>query len=727
MNRKPYHEILDSAAADSLHNQANLWPKISAQLGKRKSLMQTIRTRPLLLVLIVILILLLLTGAAYAIGNMIGYIPGIGFVNRSAPIRVLAGPVSMTRDGVTLQVSQAVLTSDKTVLVFTLDGVQWDMLSHDEKVTGCTDTAKLGLPDGTLLDANEGGGNGYESRFAFDPIAANTNEAKFILPCIRNTLPGKAPENWELPLRFVPAPPEMTVIPVIEIQPTPQPAVQNATAQPSPVTLLKVLQIGDRYILLGTFDQSASASGWHVMTGYQLTDANGRDVPFTMPAEQGLPNFDWAFEMNGRTAAFPVTMTFSGLHISYIDPGATAEFDFDAGPDPRAGQTWQIDRDFEIAGHKFRLVSITADSQGGYDFSFTSDEAQLGVNVGIQGYTPNGGGGGGGGPANNWSVDVSYAKLPKGRLKVIFSNLSVADKSETWKIQWSPENPPVPATSTPLSASGPCLTLETWQELADQIEPLPDGVRGKLVTTINEGAPQPAVYVSTMDGTSSTRMGTATWPSLSTNGMLLAYSGADGIYIRNLSSGETHAIGMDGYRIIWSPDDTRLMFTNTFNLYVVNTDGSGLQKIDIGPTQVVSPAGWLPDNQTIVYGMLAAEGFHLKSYNLQSGERKALFQFHNKAGYGAISPDGGWIVFADRASDATNWGIYVSRLDGSQRKLIADPEVPTAFSSVWGPDGQWLILNTQNRKEKQVSILVNPFTCRAAHLNLDGFVESWGP
>ena len=40
----------------------------------------------------------------------------------------------------------------------------------------------------------------------YPAIPADVNEAVLVIPCLANTLPGKAPENWELPLRFVPAP-----------------------------------------------------------------------------------------------------------------------------------------------------------------------------------------------------------------------------------------------------------------------------------------------------------------------------------------------------------------------------------------------------------------------------------------------------------------------------------------------------------------------------------------
>lgn len=439
---KTYFQILDTLAGLYIPDDLDLTSRVVARLNRRKTFTQTLRARPALAILLAILVLLLLTGIVYAIGNLSGYIPGIGIINQSAPIRVLAEPVTLTREGVTLEVKQAVLTADKTVIIFTLDGVQWDMLSHDENVPGCMATAKLRLPDGTPLEMIEGGGSAYESRFVFGPIPANINEATFVLPCILNTLPGKAPENWELPLQFVPAPPDMTVVPVIEIQPMPQPTTQNPTAEPSLVALTKVIQIGDRYIFVGSFNQLISPNGFFVLTDSKVTDANGKDVYSTRPMEQGLPpTFDWGFEINGQTTVFPITLNFSGLHIIYPDPKASAEFDFDAGSNPQPGQEWQINKDFEIGGHKFRLISINA-SDDGYGFCFTSDEAGLGVQVSIEGHAPNGGGGGGGPITNDWCVGHSYAEMPKGKLRVILSNLSAVDKSETWTIQWFPENPP---------------------------------------------------------------------------------------------------------------------------------------------------------------------------------------------------------------------------------------------------------------------------------------------
>jgi len=53
-----------------------------------------------------------------AVLHLFGYIPGVGIVDQNSPIRLLAEPVSITRDGVTVSVNQVVLTGTETRLDF---------------------------------------------------------------------------------------------------------------------------------------------------------------------------------------------------------------------------------------------------------------------------------------------------------------------------------------------------------------------------------------------------------------------------------------------------------------------------------------------------------------------------------------------------------------------------------------------------------------------------------
>ena len=146
MNPTP-RELLDAAAGTRIPDNYNLFPVILEQAsslpskspknrktekpensttGKpenRNTLMQTLRAKPALMILFVVLALALLSGAAYAIGRSLGYIPGVGIIEQGAPIRVLAEPVSQTREGITLTVDQAYLTPERTILSYTVSGI----------------------------------------------------------------------------------------------------------------------------------------------------------------------------------------------------------------------------------------------------------------------------------------------------------------------------------------------------------------------------------------------------------------------------------------------------------------------------------------------------------------------------------------------------------------------------------------------------------------------------
>jgi hypothetical protein len=717
--KRSYRNILNNVARQHVPDEISLFPRIATQL-ERKPFMQTLHARPAISIIILIFVLSLLSGVVYAVGHSLGYIPGVGIVEQDTPIRMLIQPSASEQDGITLTVTNAVLTSEKTIVLYTLENIPWDTLSRQEDVPGCFEMPFLRLPNGNTLISNEGGGSPNQMRIVYPPIPAGVNEVTFVLPCIMNSLPGLAPENWELPLQFGPASPDMTIIPVVEITPILTPEV--LIEQEVPVELNNALLIGDQYILTGSIKQP-EAGGHIELIDIQVTEANGEQVYTQMPGLHDLPSFDWGMQFQSEVQ-FPLTLAFDWIHIVPV-ANSMVEFEFDAGENPQPGQEWTLNRNIQIGGRAITLETVRTGSGDSYSFIFSVDPDITGLSLEIPGTTSLGGGGGGYG-LGQFSVSQSFAELPKGKLTVILSDLLVATPPETWSLQWSFENPPMIEGSEPASAPEACLTLAKWTQLIEQNDLPTPVVQGRIITTVNEGGPLPAIYVSGLDGTSSQKAAIGAWPSLSNDGTRLAYSAVDGLHVLDLSTGQNTYFGTDGYRIIWSPDDTRLMFTTTFNIYVVNADGSGLEKINTESSQVISPVGWLPDNQGIIYSILAGAGFDLKQYNWQNGETESLFTIHNKAGYGAISPDGQWIVFADRVVDeAANWSIFIALLDGSERKLIAEPEVPTSFTTVWGPDGRWLIINTTPTYGTLIPVLVNPFSCQAAVLQVNEAVEGW--
>jgi hypothetical protein len=237
MNTEDTSRVLNAVAQDYVPAEINLLPRILSSLEQKNDARRRSNRSSLALIILVVLLALVMAtisipAVAEALQHLFGFIPGVGLVDQSAPIRVLAEPVVANRSGVSLSVSQAILSADKTVLIVDVKGVPLDAYPASESDPGCAGAATLLLPDGTLLEGgNIRGGNWsfFQSRLEFGPIPAGVNEATLIVDCIGGTIPGKLPVNWAVPMHFVPASPAMTVNPVFEISPSPSRTEQTGT------------------------------------------------------------------------------------------------------------------------------------------------------------------------------------------------------------------------------------------------------------------------------------------------------------------------------------------------------------------------------------------------------------------------------------------------------------------------------------------------------------------
>jgi len=448
MNRKPYHDILDSAAADSLHKQTNLWPKISARI-ERKSLMQTIRTKPLLIVLVVILILLLLTGVVYAIGNLMGYIPGIGMVEQSSALRALDKPVSVERDGIRLTVLNVVASSSNTIIRYQ---VEWltPPLSNGKYDTSCQGASTLTLSHGGTLNfvhtadkflvGNSGTGYGYVVEFA--PVPVGQNDVTLNIPCLVSLATGTLPRDWKISFHIIPAP-EGMVLPVSTVAvPEPTAAPATETASPSHPTLppadpnhrIKItadsfVKLNDGYLLVGSFHWSNDdypAYGVNPIseTGYlKVVDANGKDVAWESADGNVTPQNEeyrsyWAVKILSKDFAAPLTIMLNAADVQ-IKPVA---FKFDIGSNAKIGQSWDVNQNLQIAGRPIKVLKATlifgADNNPAFQFDVQVDPNAIGdlhLNTSLSQCM----GGGGGYPTDHVSllqVDAAMCRpdLPPG-------------------------------------------------------------------------------------------------------------------------------------------------------------------------------------------------------------------------------------------------------------------------------------------------------------------------
>ncbi|MEN6580486.1 MAG: hypothetical protein ABFD05_07620 [Anaerolineaceae bacterium] len=679
-------------------------------------------------VMVVLVIGILLIGpqrVMAAMRSLMGYLPGVGIVDQSAPIRVLAEPVSVTHDGITVTVTSATLTGEKTQIAYRIFGVPGSAYPDREDISGCMQREYLRLADGTQL---------AQINYGYEPVPANVNEAIFVIPCIANTLPGKAPENWELPLRFVLAPPDLTVMPVIELSPSPQVSLTpGASASGTPaaladssVTVNKVIETSDGYILIGQFQPHSKPGESFQETGaLEIRDASGKRVSYTYPLDvnneinqesAGMPGVGWTAQFKAAGLVYPLTISFSGVNIYLADPGATAEFTFDAGSNPQPGQVWNLNQEIQLAEHTLTLVSITADSRGGYSFDFQVDPKVYSASVQIAGYTPNGGGGGGGGGLTNgeFNTSLSYAQLPSGVLTVNVSGLTLIGDSITWQGQWSPASPRTDLPANPTPQSGLCLTADSLAQLQPAPSTMANG-KTLIYEKLDTGTWGLAVY--NLDGSQKqVVVPNGNWGALSPDGSQVAYSASDnGIHIVDLASQTEKVLpGAGGFNLHWSPDGKQIAYVGMGDgvinsVFVITTDGAPARQIsDLSYESVI---GWSPDGKLyFVAPYTGGAAWKVYSYDFASGTLQERFTIENgtpKFLNPKLSPDGNWIAYRGR----DNSSLYLVHPDGSDMHLVLDNVGAVGIEWSWSG---WLGVSLRmTNSDESTIVLIKPDGCEA--------------
>lgn len=410
--------------------------------------MQRLRARPVLIVLLVILSLALISGAAYALSRSLGYLPGVGLVEQGSPLRVLAEPLSQTREGITLTVHEAVLTSERTVILMTMENVPWNAFAHEAESSVCYAEPRLRLPNGELLGmtaarASSDAAGRWELRWTYAPIPPQVNEVDFLVPCIQGALPGKAPENWLFKLRFVPAPPELTVLPVQEVAtPLPSTPSQPESQASEGWRLEKVIETEQGYILIGTFHLSdlpyqAMALGFGEWPS--VTDAFGNPIPSYVASDLDLSSavpgeIPWSIELRSKQYAWPITIRVQSIDAETTD--LSAEFTIDVGDDPQPGREWAIGKTIQLSDMQFEVQRARFTGQA-YEFELKAADPLRFVGLAIEGATQSGGFGSSD-DQGNIQVGLEFGTPPTGQLRVKVRSVLFRVAGD-WSFQWKPE------------------------------------------------------------------------------------------------------------------------------------------------------------------------------------------------------------------------------------------------------------------------------------------------
>jgi hypothetical protein len=474
MKEKRMKEMLESIAQRNIPETINIWPQIAAKV-ERKDFMQTVRARPALAVLLVLLALALFSGVAYAIGKATGYIPGVGLVNQSTSLRILAEPVTLEREGLTVTVNQVVAASDWTFVEYAIDGIP----IRPDQPSMCYTVPLLQLPDGSsleLINETSGGFGGevgtsarFETTVSSASIPAGVDRMIFFIHCI---LPeGSGPEDWRIPLDLVAAP-ENYATPAVELgatfvasgpQFTQEPTVTlEAVSTPWPASpmpsvslphgsglyLDKLIELPQSYILVGNFTDAGDLPGGMEVSADpyidlpHMVDGLGNPVSFKVrddiqPASPWGDRYwirPWAYEIP-KSVHGPVTITLDEINIGVTN---VSRFQFDAGSNPQIGQKWELNLPIHLGNYDYVMDSVEM-VKDGYLFKYHSardvpEGQSLGLSIpGVQPEKD-----ASTGRAHEYSENITFSSLPTGPLTVELELYESVPLQGPWILTWTP-------------------------------------------------------------------------------------------------------------------------------------------------------------------------------------------------------------------------------------------------------------------------------------------------
>jgi Tol biopolymer transport system component len=155
--------------------------------------------------------------------------------------------------------------------------------------------------------------------------------------------------------------------------------------------------------------------------------------------------------------------------------------------------------------------------------------------------------------------------------------------------------------------------------------------------------------------------------------------------------------GMDVTWAAWSPDGTKILFTDDRtrsagyfsegDLYVMNADGSNLQKFTETP-HLINRVEWLANSEEIAYGVGTEPGM-ISELVIVSASTGEVVSRTPSRGF-ILSPDNRFIAFLQQKPDVEYFfDLYVSTLQGEDVR-----QIPTGVGHVpiiqWSQDGSQL-------------------------------------
>jgi hypothetical protein len=753
MKKTSYPEFLDAVAGDHVPNDLDLAPIIIDRIQKGKSFRMQPKTKLVTTILLVAIAFVALfytvPAVKAAIQRWFGYVPDVGLVH-DGQIRVLAEPVSVTRENITVTVEQVVINEEGSVLIYSVEAIPAAAQDAPADEGICSTGARpyivsLRLPGGSPLLASPEGveswSSGYRHRFNYPPMSSDVDDATLVISCLFHTLTGTVPEIWEIPLHFVPAPADMTAFPVIEIPTSTAPAIANSSDANAVentalrLTLERAVQLDDGYLLYATLHWEDTPFHYVELLDQaetlRLLDGSGQEILYEIHEdEQTGVNWNqrqthFAIKTAPVQSRDPLTLELDAVLVGLP---VNDSFVFDPGPNPQPGQQWQPNVELTFGEHRMLVHSITVEQSGdGYSIEMTSNTGILKSGLvdhehpivsGYDGISAEG---------MFYNGFYYFNGLPEGPITLSVGDIGVKHIQKL-QVQWTP---PAPSSTILPTQPTACLSAQTWQARLSQPLAIPAGLSNKILTygPIDQSNINGPWEVAIVNLNGSQRQPIAEVKgAISPDGTRFAYSlNNAGIQIKDLASGSVTPVpGTTGSYpgLFWTPNGKSIVFSQigSFDLFMVNPDGSGLRQLTFGGYHEL-PIGWLSDG-SLLYGQYEAEDqYVVYRFNLQSGESQEF----SREDIQSISPDGRYLAIG-KLTFGERWQLTIGDLDGQNRWSLNDGN-PSIIFPRWSPDGQWIIVAVLDPGAgATMHALINLRTCEAIPLpHLQDDVLTWLP
>ncbi|MCW5874772.1 MAG: PD40 domain-containing protein [Anaerolineales bacterium] len=662
-----------------------------------------------------------------------GYVPGTGYVESEAGLRVLANPHTLEQDGIRVSTVDGLVDDQHTVLTFLFEGIRQEQKPTSEDVPGCFENPRIQLPNGKILEVLGGSGGGGHSwmqlQLSYPAIPADVNEATLLVPCVPEVLPGLGPETMTMPLLFAPAPAGFQTLPV---QPLTQPTETAPTPHGFALSVEDYVELEDGYLIRGrlSWEESEFTSPEFWWIGLTLVDAHGNIIPtefeeFPNPPSDPSQRFlTWILRTDTKHITSPARVVLEDLSVRITEPADTvAQFSLDLGMNPSNGQQWQVGVELPLGIHTAQVESLSFVSRADGTYALETriffdpaaityitllDKDNRSQWIGLYG-----------GPVEPGILEqgLIYDYLPTGIHRFWVDNYFVR-LAGPWQAELSL---PAPSEAAP-PTSEVCLRPGDWQQASSQ---LPEDVHGRLLIQEFAGGMLPNLYLISLDGSDKQLIDTGSWPALSPDGRQLAYA-HNGLQVLDLTTRQTRTLIQEdsSYAMAWSPDGTQLAFVRGGQgVFRIQADGSGLQQLPGSSSDMTDIAGWLPDGEHIVVSRRVPGGTLLQTLNIHTGVLSDKAEINNlKGGFVTLSPDGSQVTFAQAVFGGFQYSLFAAPLDGSTSRLLAESSNDVMYSAGAWLGQDWLVVNLYeaNTTSYKPPLLLNLNTCQSYALPLPG-------